>query len=263
MWVKLLLRSLLFKKKFSQEGSVLIEFAFCCPVLIILMFFVLDVPLVYRILFKMQKMSELTACMIRNTPSKYKSKITCNDLRNISKAAGITLTGRLGSETNPCYRYPFYLSTYVFCVVGNSDGFDIQWAVHVKNNLYNGEVVSVDDNAYTYSKLGSVRKFENISGLSSYSIKEGETKLIIETVAWYNKNDSAKMEGVSSSGGNYPSMLGDYNKNKHIVRGFNKNFYLLTIPGRSIGGDNNKAFGYSYTVMPCVDDIIDTEKCPE
>ena len=71
------------------------------------------------------------------------------------------------------------------------------------------------------------------------------------------------MEGVSSSGeGNYASMLGDYKKNQNVVRGFNKNFYLLTIPGRSITTDVT-AFGYSYTVMPCVDDIIDTDQCPE
>ena len=264
MWTESLLSAQLLKKKFGQRGSVLIEFAFCCPVLIILMFFVLDVPLAYRVIFKMQKMSELTACMIRNTPNRYETKITLNDLKNISKAAGITLTGKLGSTENPCRRYPFYLSTYIFCIEGNSSGgFDTQWAVHIKNNLFNGEVVVVDDTALTYSKLGGVSTFENIKELSSYSIKEGEVKLIIETVSWYNKDDSATMEGVSGSeGGNYSSMLGDYKKNQNIVRGFNKNFYLLSIPGRSITADV-KAFGYSYTVMPCVDDIIDTDKCPE
>ncbi len=262
--MKSLFSTQLFGKKFGQRGSVLIEFAFCCPVLIILMFFVLDVPLAYRVIFKMQKMSELTACMIRNTPSKYDTKITLDDLKNISKAAGVTLTGKLGSVTNLCRHYPFYLSTYVFCVVGNnSGGFDTQWAVHIKNNLYNGDISVVnDDTALTYSKLGGVSTFRDIRELSSYSIREGEVKLIIETVAWYNKNDNA-MEGVSSSAeGNYSSMLGDYKKNQHIVRGFNKNFYLLTIPGRSIT-TAVKAFGYSYSVMPCVEDIIDIDKCPE
>jgi hypothetical protein len=270
MWIESLLSAQLLKKKFGQKGSVLIEFAFCCPVLVILIFFVLDVPLAYRVILKMQKMSELTACMIRNTPNKYDTKITLNNLKNISKAAGITLTGKLGSKEKPCRRYPFYLSTYVFCVKGNSSeensaSFDTLWAVHIKNNLYEGDVVAVtDDTALTYSKLGDVSSFTNIKELSNYRIKEGEVKLIIETVAWYNKSDSATMEGVSSDseGGDYSSMLGDYKKNQHVVRGFNKNFYLLTIPGRSII-DDVYAFGYSYSVMPCVEDIIDTDKCPE
>lgn len=264
MWMNLLLIAKLFRKKFGQRGSVLIEFAFCCPILVILMFFVLDVPLAYRVLFKMQKMSELTASMIRNIPGKYDTKITRNDLKNISKAAGITLTGRLGTDSKPCRRYPFYFSTYVFCVVGNgSGGFDTQWVVHIKNNLHKGEVTVVaDDNALTYSKLSGVSTFAGINELSNYSIREGEVKLIIETVAWYDKSESATMEGVSGSGGSYSNIFGDYKKNQHTVRGFNKGFYLLTIPGRSIS-PTVKAFGYSYTIMPCIEDIIDVENCPE
>lgn len=265
MWIESLLSTRLLKKKFGHRGSVLVEFAFCCPVLIIVIFFVLDVPLAYRVILKMQKMSELTACMIRNTPNKYDTKITLNDLKNISKAAGITLIGKK-SATSFHSRYPFYLSTYIFCVRGNSSGdFNTQWAVHIKNNLYTGDVVAVDnDTALTYSKLEGVSTFQDIKELSNYSIKEGEVKLIIETVAWYDKNDNT-MEDVSpGTEGDYASMLGDYKKNQHIIRGFNKNFYLLTIPGKSIGADDDvKAFGYSYSVMPCVEDIIDVDKCPE
>lgn len=258
---------LFFKKESDQKGSVLIEFAFCCPVLIIVLLFVLDVPLAYRVLVKMQKMSELTASMIRSVPAKDNTLISLEDLKNISKAAGITLTGRLGSPGNPCKRYPFYLSTYVFCVEGNSKGgFEKKWTVHIKNNLYNGEIISDSDVSLIYSKFKDVSDFKTIKEFSNYTIHEGEVKLIVETVAWYNKDISANQEGISadSNGGLSSKMLGDYNGNKRRVRGFNKGFYLMTIPGRDVSkSTGEKAFGNRYAIMSCVDEIVDPENCPE
>ena len=304
---------LFLKKKFDQNGSVLIEFAFCCPLLVIILLFVLDVPLAYRVLMKMQKMSELTASMIRSVPSKNETLITMEDLKNISKAAGITMTGRLGSAEEPCKRYPFYLSTYVFCIEGNdSGGFNKKWNVHIMNNLYNGEITPIpNDSSLTYSKFKEVSDFSMIDEFSNYAIQEGEVKLIVETVAWYNESISSIQEGViddsvngnsgttqggatgnssgegsgatqggatgnssgegsgttqggatGNSNGEGSSMFGDYNKNKRTVRGFNKNFYLMTVPGRTVS-TREKAFGNKYAIMSCVDEIIDPENCPE
>lgn len=221
------------KKKFDQKGVVLIEFAFCCPALIILLFFVLDVPLAYRVVTKMQKMAELTACMIRNVPSKKDTQITIEDLKNISKATGVFLTGRLGSSK----RYPFNLSTYVFCIVGNKEGgFQQLWNVHIKNDLYSGIITPSTEDTTDYSKFQKANKFKDIKELANFNIREGEIKLVVETVAWYNEDQDDGKGTVKS-------------------RGYNKNFYLLTIPGRSVG-NSAKAFGNSFSVMSYVDEII-------
>lgn len=252
------------KKKFDQKGVVLIEFAFCCPALIILLFFVLDVPLAYRVVTKMQKMAELTACMIRNVPSKKDTQITIEDLKNISKATGVFLTGRLGSSK----RYPFNLSTYVFCIVGKEGGFDKLWNVHIKNNLYNGTITSNSEDTTYYSKFQEASKFEDIKELANFSIREGEIKLVVETVAWYNEDQNDDKEIVSVSSGSSGSVwrtklarllgLKEWHANSSTAtksRGYNKNFYLLTIPGRSVG-NSAKAFGNSFSVMSYVDEII-------
>lgn len=256
---------LFFKERLDRSGSVLIEFAFCCPVLVILLFFVLDVPLAYRVLLKMQKMSELTANMIRNVPSKSDTQITLDDLENISKAAGITLTGRLGSSSKPCKRYPFYLSTYVFCIEGtasaDNSSFEEKWNVHIQNNLYDGTVSSNVQDTAAYSKIHGVTKFSQIKGLEEFKIHEGEIKLIVETVAWYKESDNVRIENISGGGGSGSNMFGDYNKNKSRVRGFNKNFYLITIPGRTVSS-GEKVFGNRYSIMSCVEDIVDSEESP-
>ena len=256
---------LFLKKKFNQKGAVLVEFAFCCPVLIIFLFFVLDVPLAYRVVSKMNKMSEVIACMIRNVPGKENLKITLTDLKNISKASGIIMTGKLGSKSNPCTRYPFYLSTYVICIVGTKElnNFEKKWAVHIKNKLYDGTIEATTntkgENFWAYSQLKNVNSFDKISRFSGYKIQEGEVKLIVETVAWYKEGDNS-MEKVNVSGVRGSGILGDYSKNMHSIRGFNKGFYLLTIPGKTSG--TIKTFGNSYAVIPSVDEIIDITNCP-
>lgn len=256
---------LFLKKKFDSKGAVLIEFAFCCPVLIILLFFVLDIPSAYRVVTKMQKMSELTANMIRNVPNKSNTLISLEDLKNISKVAGVTLTGKLGSSSKPCKNYPFYLSTYVFCIVGNSGGgYDKKWNVHIKNKLYDGTISVNTNDTTTYSKFQTAINFNTIEGLENFNIQEGEVKLIIETVAWYDESENASIEGVSSGSGNNSGsdMFGGYKKNKFSVRGYNKSFYLMTIPGRSISS-GVKAFGNRYSIMSCVDEIVDVDECPK
>lgn len=277
MWGKLQVLVQSFKKKiFDQKGAVLIEFAFCCPILIILLFFVLDVPLAYRMLLKMQKIPELTANMIRNIPNKTDTLITLNDLKNISRATGITMTGKLGSPSDPCNRYPFYLSTYIFCVVGNSSGgFDKKWNVHIKNNLYDGTIIANPNDTTEYSKFQTANKFEDIKEFENFQIQDGEVKLIIETVAWYRESNTIEgASGISSGSGS--SSLSEDGILPSGGRGFNNNFHLMTIPGRtvSIAGKESeniyfistggaKAFGNRYSIMSCVDDIVDSEEYPE
>ncbi len=197
-----------------KKGTILIEFAFSLPVLIIILFFITDGPLAYRTSNKLQKMSELTAQMILNIKGRHVSPLTIDDLVNISRAAGIALTNVKDTE-----KYPFHLSTYIMCIRGTgANSFEIKWNIHIDNNLVNQQVIANANDDLLYSSIN--KNTTNLKGtLANFVIQPGELQLLIETVAWYSDNG----------------------------RGFNKNFYLLTIPGQK--KNNAKTFGDRFAII--------------
>jgi hypothetical protein len=206
------------------KGGVLVEFSFSIPLLIMVMFFALDVPLAYRISSKLQRTSELYAQILLNIIEKKPSqKLTENDLKNISKAIGLTFTGVIGSVARPNNQYPFYLSTYITCIQCDqtTGSFVIKWNMHIQNDLKTGVISSIANN-YTYSiniSKEDITSFSTLSSLKDFKIYKGELKLLIETVAWY-----------SGTG-----------------RGFNQKFHLLSIPGKT--KSNSRILGDRYAVV--------------
>jgi hypothetical protein len=211
------------------KGAVLIEFSFAVPLLVIVMYFALDVPQFYRLSAKLQQTSELYAQMLLNMVNARASKtLTIDDLINTSKAIGLTFTGI--AKSTQC---PFYLSTYIMCIQGDNTTmgkFKINWCVHVENDLNNNEVTSEtgeQKTAYKYSSLqnGSTQLQGSIS---DFVIYQGELKLLIETVVWY---------------------IGE------TTRGFNKYFHMISIPGKSVNG-GAKCLGDKFTVITPLNGMI-------
>jgi hypothetical protein len=193
------LSKILEKKLFKDsKGAILIEFAFAIPVLVIVLYFVLDVPQAYIVSLKLQKTSELYGQILMNLTKKRNSRlITIQDLKYVSKSVGLVFTGVV---ENP--RFPFFLSTYVSYVEGTDGTPSIKWTVHIQNNLATGEVFQDGD-------MSLCSDYFSESFIKDLNIKKGEKKLIIETAAWYKSGNS---------------------------RGFNNMFYLLTIPGKTKNG---------------------------
>ncbi len=207
-----------FLKKISSKGGVLLEFAFSLPVLIIILFFITDAPLLYRISNKLQKISELSAQMILNTKGRYLAPLTLEDLQRVSQAAGIYLTNVKKST-----KYPFHLSTYVICVKGtNNNCFEVKWSVHIDNDLSSStsQQTPLEINTFLYSSID--QKTTQLKGtLSNFKIQPGEIKLLIETVAWYQNGKG---------------------------RGFNKCFFLVNVPGK-LKESGARTFGDRFAVI--------------
>jgi hypothetical protein len=208
--------------KRKSMGAILIEFAFAVPILIIILFFILDVPLAYRISQKLQKTSELYAQMLMNLIQCSANKtITTTDLINISRSVGFVFTG---VYTNS--QYPFHLSTYVTRIKGKGgNNFNITQHFHIDNNLATGGGGCGTD--YSYSTI-EASKTTHTGNIKSLIIQQDEEKILVETVAWYKTSDSP--------------------------RGFNKGFYLLTIPGKTKNGA--KTFGDRTSIITPHKDLV-------
>jgi hypothetical protein len=211
------------KKTLSLKyaGAILIEFAFAIPVLVIVLYFGLDVPMAYRISTKLHKFSELYSQILLNSTKQRVAKLlTLADLKNTSRSVGLALTGIFQNT-----RYPFNLSTYVICVKGTGGNqFAIKWCVHIKNELNTG-IIS-NDSTYTYSTVQSGHSGHG-GNIKTLTIQKDEVKLLVETVAWYDSLNS---------------------------RGFNNVFYLLAIPGKTISGA--KTFGDRTAVITPYEGMI-------
>jgi hypothetical protein len=216
------------RKKFKflskkSRGAILIEFAFAIPVLILVLYFGTDVPLAYRISLKLQKTSELYAQMLMNMLQKQGERVLSeNYLINISRGVGLILPGASKGSL------PFYLSTYIVCIVGiSNDKFKVLWSIQVNNNLENNQITCLNDK-YDYSVL-SVDSAAHTGNIKKLKIQKGEKKLLVESVAWYT--DTSK-------------------------RGFNKYFYLLAIPGKM--KNSTRIFGDRTAIITPLEPIPDT-----
>jgi hypothetical protein len=217
--------------KNRKKGAILIEFAFAIPTLIVIMYFLLDVPTSYRLVSKLQKISELYAGMLLNINKQNRSRsITVNDLKSISKGIGMIFTGIIGNSA-----YPYYLSTYITCIKGTGSGniFEKKWNIHIKNNLMDGTITNSIDHSYSTFDSNS-DTFPTSGNIKNFKIQKDEIKLVVENVIWYGSTE--------------PS------------RGFNSKFYILTVPALIKNGA--KTFGDKHAIISPPDGLI-TDTAPK
>jgi Flp pilus assembly protein TadG len=229
---------ILFLKKIMQslwkkhKGAVLIEFAFAIPLLIIILYFGLDVPMAHRLSSKLYKVSELYAQMLINvTRNQYPHTLTQNNLKHISRIVGLVFTGVENTALQP-----FTLSNYIIAIRGTGGSsnkeFSVLWCIRVDNKLNDtgSAKVTVSRDDYTHSMIGD-RGMKTYSGsIKNLIIQQNEIKILIETVANYNISNGA--------------------------RGFNSRLYLMTIPGRVVGG--TRVFGDKTAIVTPLEGVITT-----
>jgi hypothetical protein len=213
----------------KYKGAVLIEFAFAIPLLVIILYFALDVPTAHRLSSKMYKTSELFAQVLINiTKNQYPKTLTRNNLQDASRIVGLVFTGVEKSMLQS-----FTLSTYVIAIKGASDGnFDVMWGVRVDNVLNSDNLpqLTVSSTLDDYSRFIIDQNSMTHSGnIRNLIIQKDEVKLLIETVANYNTAGNA--------------------------RGFNGGLYLMTIPGRLKDG-NIRMFGDKTAIITISPEII-------
>ncbi len=183
------MRALCFRKKETKKnrGAILLEFAFAIPVLILSLYFILDVPHIYRLSNRIHKLSELYSQCILNVVNARESKLlTLNDLKNIARGIGLGITGVVGNK-----KYPYTLSTYIRYVKGTTGGFTIKWTVHIQNQLESGSLTIDEDNSKNYSDVTGTN---NLPGdWKNFKISNGEEKIVVETVIWAENEGLKKL----------------------------------------------------------------------
>ncbi|MDR1236120.1 MAG: hypothetical protein LBJ96_03870 [Holosporaceae bacterium] len=220
----------------KYKGAVLIEFAFSIPLLVIILYFALDVPTAHRLSSKMYKASELFAqILINTTKNQYPQTLTLNNLKNASRIVGLVFTGVEKSMLQP-----FTLSTYVIAIRGrggdSSNDFTVLWGVRIDNVLNSiDSPTTIDINTSTDVHSMINRNSTTPSGnITNLTIQKDEVKLLIETVATYNTAGNA--------------------------RGFNGGLYLMTIPGRLIG--DTRIFGDKTAIITISSEIVTDQSPP-
>ncbi len=85
---KITKQKFLFRQKFFSKGAILIEFAFCLPVLIVLVYYIYDLNRYKRYYSQTEFVGQQVASMIQNISQSREDKtITKNDLQHISRMA--------------------------------------------------------------------------------------------------------------------------------------------------------------------------------
>ncbi|MDR1551159.1 MAG: hypothetical protein LBS14_00560 [Holosporaceae bacterium] len=197
----------------KSRGAVLLEFAYAIPILIMMMYFGLDVPNSSRFATKMHKTSELYSQMLINLiRSRYDRTIHIQDLINISRSIGLVFTG-----TYLTNKYKFHLVTCIISITGLADNkFKVNGCIGSSVFLNGGTVTAATEHEKALATVTETHSNAAHPGkLVNLHIKRGERKLLIETIAYYYPNSEE--------------------------RGFNATFYLLTIKGVTAQCGNNNA----------------------
>lgn len=195
-------------RRLNSKGAVLIEFAFGLPILVLMMYFCLDVPKAYQFVNKLTTCSEMAADLITNVYSySGDSNISIEDLRYVSKALEIYFLGNPAKQQE----YGFNISMYITCVTGIDGGnFKTNWVVGVDNDISNQRISvyrsfqkgSIPFEGFSETKSQAISSNLNNTEFKNFEIGKGDIKLIVEAFVW-RKSDS---------------------------RGFNKQFYMMSLP---------------------------------
>lgn len=196
-----------FLKK-CKRGAILIEFAFGMPILVLMMYFCLDVPRAYQFINKLRTCSEMAADLITNVYSyEGDTSISIEELKYVSRALEIYF---FGNPSRKSQEYDFNISTYITCVTGTEDGkFKINWVVGVDNDISNHKISAyrsskgaVKMEGFTSTKSSKISSDLNNTEFKDFVVQNGDTKLIVEAFVWRKSEN----------------------------RGFNKQFYMMSLP---------------------------------
>lgn len=203
-----------FRRFLNQKGGILIEFAFCVPVLIMMLYFCLDVPQVYQFISKMRGCSEMAAGLITNVHSdKNGPRLVMEELKYVIRALEIYLLGNAKVQGQN-----FNLAIYITCVTGTTGGgLKKNWVIGVNNDLSSHSITVYPQsrqNVTTLSAAGfsqaqsrTISSNLNNTEFANFQVDENSTKLIVEAFVWRNSNN----------------------------KGFNKQFFMLSLPISLIG----------------------------
>jgi hypothetical protein len=212
----------MFRKKFLRSsGSILIEFAFSIPVLLTILYYVLDYPMFERIKAEAKCSAHMAVGMIQNISKHRESRrITAVDIRLITHAALMNFYSGLQSIHLGDGKYPLGHTPLLFlaCVKGLPEGkAKIAWGsfcfshsptVPSPNTLY---FENAHQNMLDFMNLKcSLNIPYNPSAIHpDLTIEEGEYKIILQA-GFHTRAAYKYSDGVVVSQGNARRLFGFY-----------------------------------------------------
>lgn len=186
------------KKKFSQRGAILIEFAFAVPIMIMLLYYIHDLVMLRRYQRQMDFVGLQMASMVQSLAS-YRAgtdspHITQDDLKNIMRAAYLTIypgTTQYGIDTNKKTIFGHFPHIWMYYVYGTDDNkIQIKWSAAIYDS-YSGNArttFEVLDGAHESSTIKHISSGNASELHKDLKIKKGESKLVLECAIYCGHN---------------------------------------------------------------------------
>lgn len=166
----------------NSIGSVILEFAICTPVLVVLLFYAVDLSRIQNLYSKTNLSGLITVNMIQNQ----QPPIQRNILHKIHIHAWRTLYPSNDMFlTNSKYPRNHKPVTVIYYVQGNSDStVSCIWRAWIETNTYNVSTITYNTSTSADEPASSVRFLKNTTAASihpSLNIAANEKKIIVET----------------------------------------------------------------------------------
>ena len=210
-----------------SRGAILIEFAICMPVLIILLFYIHDLVKIKRYYSQTEFVAQQMANILQNIAKKRVEEgqpVSSKDIANSVKLAYLSIyPGTTMYKKDSGHEFFHVPRVYIFYVEGNDEGKAsckwVRWYYSLSSSVgfmnvgqsENGKVAT------------TVQWAENADPSSIYptlKIEKGKPKIIIETQLRWASSDSPDTIGKKASSAR--EAFGCYlvNPKKHVNRGY-------------------------------------------
>jgi len=173
--------------RLNSKGAILIEFAICMPILIILLFYIHDLMRIKRYYSQTEFVGQQTANMIQNiSQNRTDKKITKKDLWHIHRLSWLNLYpgDTMFLNKNSKFSMDHRPITAIFYVKNVGDGkASCVWYVWLRGNTI--DTAEYTTNNLTTMKLSTVNYLTNVSPEKIYptlKMDSDKPKIIIETI---------------------------------------------------------------------------------
>ena len=190
--------------KLNSQGAILIEFAICMPVLIILLFYINDLVKIKRYYSQTEFVAQQMANILQNISKN--NAITINDVKRAASLACLSMypgkTMYFNGKTRGAHDFSHYPKFHIHYVKGLSKGkASCIWALRF--NIQNG----VNPSEWGYTKMTSTDSDSKVTWGSNLDqstiyptlkVDENKYKIIVECAIYCGVNSMNDSEYVST-----------------------------------------------------------------
>lgn len=175
--------------KVGTRGGVLIEFALALPMLVLIVYFFLDISVVEDI---QQKNHRVCSIIEQLSRVGHKKKVTKEDFLTFSKAAILTIAGMPKANKSD-----IAIDIIWTCLKGTEDGLrKIMWKVHTKmlgDDGLNPFFVESDSETLKLSRIMQINGTVDNAQFSNLKLNTGQLAVIVELFASRSRDDNFNM----------------------------------------------------------------------